>query len=232
MNAKLFTTLTLMAGLYFTNHVFADKTAEVTQAHSSHAALKIGYVNLGYILANLPEAQKREAEMQSFAKQLVNEIQDKSKELQGIVETAQQQLDTLTEAQKKQKQIEINKRQLAIEELDHQRGTKMDQKYREVMKPLQDRIQEVIGTIAEEKGYTLIFNKDIDTGWLPTLLFAKAEFNISEVVLEKLKLEVFKSMEKPVLGPKQNSKKEVAKDKKVTHPANIRKANPIPKAKK
>jgi len=217
MSYKFLTTLTIVAGLSLTNNVLANQTPSPTKSQQNQTSLKIGYVSLGYLAAHLPEAQKREAEMQSFAKQLINEIQEKSKDLQSKVSAAEQQLDTLTEAQKKQKQMEFNKLNLAIEELDSQRGPKIEQKYREVMKPLQDRIQEVIAKIAEEHGYTFIFNKDIDNGLPPTVLFAKPELNISDLVLEKLKQEVISLPEPPALGPKpKNAQQASAQNAKST----------------
>jgi outer membrane protein len=201
MNYKFLSALTLAACMY--TSVKANTTVVVKQPEATKSVLKIGYVDVGYILENLPEAKKLSAEIQSFQKQLENEIQAKYKEYQEKMETAQQQLDTLTEAQKKQKTIEFSKLQASIEELESQRYPKMEQRYKEVMKPLHDCVQEVIAKIAEEHNYTFVLNKNSETG--PILLFAASAFDLSELVVEKLKSEVVKKEVKtPVIGPKNN----------------------------
>ncbi len=148
-----------------------------------------------------------------FWKILENEIQAKYKEYQEKAAAAQQQLDTLTEAQKKQKSMEFSKLQATIEELESQRYVKMERKFKEVMKPLHDRIQEVIEGLAAKHNYTFVLNKTTETG--PVLLFATKEFDLSALVVETLKAaEVKQESQAPVVGqkkqaPAQGSKKPV-----------------------
>ncbi|MBX9889763.1 MAG: OmpH family outer membrane protein [Amoebophilaceae bacterium] len=229
MNYKFLTVLTVAASMYM--GVKADTPALskqldlVKQPETTSAILKIGYVNLGYLLENLPEAKKRSAEIQSFQKQLDNEINVKVDEYKTKMEAAQQQLDTLTEFQKKQKSIELSKLQSIIEELESQKYGKIEQRYREIMKPLYDAIQEVVNQIAKEKQYTFVFSKNTETG--PVLMFAESAFDLSEAVLEKIKLEEKKEVVPPVVGPKS---KPVAKTptketkKAVEKPAATKKA--------
>ncbi|HLP34678.1 MAG TPA: OmpH family outer membrane protein [Amoebophilaceae bacterium] len=215
MNYKFLSALTLVACIY--TGAKADTTV-VEQAASKvtkkmDASFKLGYVDIAYVLENLPEAKKRHAEVQSFQKQIENEIQAKYKEYQEKAEAAQQQLDTLTEAQKKQKSMEFNKLQATIEELESQRYVKMERKFKEVMKPLHDRIQEVIEGLAAKHNYTFVLNKTTETG--PVLLFATKEFDLSALVVETLKAaEVKQESQAPVVGqkkqaPAQGSKKPV-----------------------
>lgn len=206
MNYKFLSALTLVACMY--TGAKADTTI-VEQAASKvtkkmDASLKLGYVDIAYILENLPEAKKRNAEVQSFQKQLENEIQAKYKEYQEKAAAAQQQLDTLTEAQKKQKSMEFSKLQATIEELESQRYVKMERKYKEVMKPLHDRIQEVIDALAEKHNYTFVLNKTTETG--PVLLFVTKEFDLSALVVEALKsAEVKQESKAPVVGQKKQT---------------------------
>lgn len=204
MNYKF---LSVLAVLLPARLVAKADTIVVEQAASKAiqetvAPLKLGYVDIGYILANLPEAKRRNAEMESFQLQLENEIKGKYKEYQDKAEVAQQQIGTLTEAQKKQKSMEFGKLQASIEALESQRYVKMEQKYKEVMRPLHDRIQEAIRDLAVKHKYTFVLNKTTETG--PVVLFAAKQFDLSALVVEALQVEEIKQESKvPAIGPKQ-----------------------------
>lgn len=164
------------------------------------SSLKIGYVDVGYVLENLPEAKKYSAEIRSFQRQLDNQIQTKFKEYQEKADSFQQQLDTFTEAQKKQKYMEFYKLELAVRELEEQNNAKMAEKYKAVMQPHHDKMQEVIAKIVVQHVYTFVLNKNTDAG--PVVFFAQRSFDLSELVLEKLKAMVPKTMQPPVIGAK------------------------------
>jgi len=221
MNYKFLTALAFLTPMHV--GVRADVPTGVKKPDSIQSAQdmhKIGYVNLMHILENLPEAKKRNAEMQSFQKQLENELETKYKEYQGKMSAAQQQLDTLTESQKKQKTMELSKLQAVIEELDSQKYPKIEQRYRDIMKPLHDAIQEAVNKVAKEQQYAFIFSKNTEAG--PVLLFADSAFDVSELVLEQLK-EVYKEVEPPVVKPKANAAPAKSSEKPATKPKSAKK---------
>ncbi|WP_250238556.1 OmpH family outer membrane protein [Cardinium endosymbiont of Oedothorax gibbosus] len=164
------------------------------------SSLKIGYVDVGYILDNLPEAKKNSTEIQSFEKQLNNQIKTKFDEYQVKTEAFQQQVDTLTEAQKKQKIIEIQDLGRVIQGLEDRKPAQMAEKYKAVMQPLHDKMQEVIKEVAEKHAYTFVLNKNTDAG--PVVLFAQKSLDLSELVLEKLKAMAPKEVQPPLVGSK------------------------------
>ncbi|WP_339044063.1 OmpH family outer membrane protein [Cardinium endosymbiont of Tipula unca] len=202
MNYKFLYALALTVCAY-TGTKADDSTAVTKLPETTQSALKIGYVDLIYVLDNLPEAKKNNAEIQSFQKQLENQVQAKYKKYQEKAEAAQQQMDTLTEAQKKQKYSELSKLQSVIQELDEQRYAKMERKYKEVMAPLQSRVQEVINKISEEHHYSMVFNKITDVG--PIVLFAQKALDISDLIVEELKKEAPKEVAPPVVGPQKQA---------------------------
>lgn len=216
MNYKFLYALALTVCTY-TGTKADDSTVVTKLPEITQSTLKIGYVDLSYVLENLPEAKKNNAEIQSFQKQLDNQIQVKYKEYQEKVEAAQQQMDTFTEAQKKQKYLELGKLQSVIQELEEQRYPKMERKYKEVMAPLQSRIQEIINKISEAHNYNIVFNKTTDVG--PIVLFANKALDVSDLIIEELKKEAPKEIVPPVVGPQKKdpskeSTKKQAPDKK------------------
>ncbi|ROT47656.1 OmpH family outer membrane protein [Candidatus Cardinium hertigii] len=221
MNYKFLSALTLAVCMYTGVKADPNKTIIVNEAaKTAESVLKIGYVDVSYIFENLPEFKKSHANLQSFRHQLENQLQTKFKEYQEKTESAQQQYDTLTEAQKKQKSAEISKLQFAIQKLEQEQYSKFEEKQLELMKPLHDRLQEVINKIAEEYNYTFILNKKIDIA--PIVYFAQKTFDISELVLERLKAMAPEEIKPPVIGPKNNA------DAKV--PAKVPAAKPAAKS--
>lgn len=85
MNYKFSSTLTFVICIYSDVKVNAvPKMVQKPQVASS--SLNIGYVDIGYFLEKLPEAKKYSVEIQSFQKQLDNQIRIKMSELEGMVE--------------------------------------------------------------------------------------------------------------------------------------------------
>lgn len=199
MNYRFLSTLALVICMY-TGAKANNALKAMEKPQVAPSSLKIGYVDLGYILDNLPEAKKNSAEIQSFEKQLNNQIKTKCDEYQAKAEAFQQQVDTFTEAQKKQKYMECYELELAVRKLDEQKPTKMAEKYQTVMQPLHDKIQEVINKIAEEHAYTFVLNKSTDAG--PVVFFVQKSWDLSGLVLEKLKAMAPKEMQPPVVGSK------------------------------
>ncbi|WP_342265555.1 OmpH family outer membrane protein [Cardinium endosymbiont of Philonthus spinipes] len=203
MNYRLLSTLAFVASMYTVaqaNH--PSKVIEQPQVAPSRLA--VAYVDVAYVLENLPEAKKNRTEIQSFEVQLTNQIQTKFKEYQEKVEVYREQVNTLSEVQRKQKEIELQNLGRAIQELEEQRPAKMTEKYKTVMQPLHDKMQEVINKIKAEQKYNLILNKSTDVG--PVVLAADESFNISDLVLAQLKAMEPKAPQQPVIGPKDQPK--------------------------
>ena len=185
MNYKFLSAFALVCSMYTDIKANQQPQAQVAPAQVAPAGLKIGFVDFGYVLGMLSETKKNNLEIRSFQKQLDNQIQTKVKEYQGKIELFQQQLDTLTNDLKKQKGMELQKLEMEIRGLEEEKPGKMAAKYREVMQPLHDKMQEVIDKIAAKHNYDFVFNKNTDAG--PVILFGKKAFDLSDLVLERLK---------------------------------------------
>ncbi|MEF2229000.1 MAG: OmpH family outer membrane protein [Candidatus Cardinium sp.] len=183
------------------------KVTEQPQVASS--SLRVGYVDMVYILASYGEAKKNTSEIHIFHNQLDNQLQAKFKEYQAAVNTLQQQGDTLTEAQKKQKYMEAYNLEVAVRELEEQKNAKMAEKYKTLMQPLHDKIQAVIQEIATEYAYDFVLNKNTDAG--PVVFFAREAFNLSQLVLIKLNKMAPKEAQPPAVGLKAQAPTKVAK---------------------
>ncbi len=179
MKKRSFLILTLTS-IWF--HLYAQDQALPTQ----EKPLKIGYTNIEYILGFLPEARGVESECKSFEKQLENQLEAKVGEFQQKVQAFQQGYETMTEAVRNQKQIDLQRSQGNIEQLQLEAQEKLAHKRTSLIQPIYARVQKAIRQVAEENGYTHVFNADI--GAMPILLYAGEEYNISHLVLTKLEV--------------------------------------------
>jgi len=145
---------------------------------------KIGYTNVDYILSLMPEAKQIQAELDSYEKQLQNQLEAKGKDYQSKVEEYQSLPATTSEVIRKDKETEIVNLQNSIQTFQQQAQASVVQKRAELLQPAYDKIQTTIETVAAESGYTHVFQTDTGNGFV--LLYAREEDNISELILKKM----------------------------------------------
>ena len=93
----------------------------------------------------------------------------------------------MTEETKKDIEAEITKMQ---NDIDHYRDQKFGtrgelfQKQDELMKPIQNKVFSVIKEVAQEQDLDFVFDRTSDV----TLLYAKEQYDITPLVIDKLKL--------------------------------------------
>ncbi len=157
---------------------------------SSHlsAQLKIGYIDSDTIMDNLPDVQdarqKLDAMIRDWQTELRNlEAEHKKKnddfDKRNLVMTDQ----TRTEAEKELADLDRN----ISDFRDKKFGPKGElfQKQDELMKPLQNKIFNVIQEIAADEDFDYVFDRSGDI----IFLYAKTEYDLTAKVLEQLQLE-------------------------------------------
>ena len=205
MNNKLL--LTLVLGI-LTLGARADKATNHQQVSSDfkqHNIDKIGYVDADYVSGSLPAAKKIAVELQSYEKQLQNQLEAEMGKLKELYETYQKEHKGLSEIEQSQKMAEIDKLRTKIQQLEQDSTQLAAEKRFELTKPIFDQINKVIKELAEEKGFSFIFNKNL--GGAPVIFYGKEAFDITMLVLERLK-----KITEPVKAPVAIKKKKVAKN--------------------
>lgn len=155
-------------------------------AFSSNAQ-KVGYLNSGELLQQLPEWKQAQSNLEAFQTQL-------QKKGQGMVEAFQVNVNKLQEKQQsgdlspKQLEVERNKlieEQTKIEEFEREMQTQIYQKQEELLQPLLNKINTLINEVAGEQGYSYIFDASAGTG---VILYSDETYNILPHVRTKLGL--------------------------------------------
>ena len=158
-------------------------TLAATSAQAQ-APLKIGYTDVQYVLSQMPESKQIESELKTYNTQLEAQLKSKYAEYQAKGEAYQKGEATMTEVVKADKQKELQSLQQSIQEFQQSAQQSLQQKQQTLLKPALDKLQKNIDVVADENGFTYVFNSD--SGGSPLLLHAPKDGDISDLVLKKM----------------------------------------------
>ncbi|PWA10132.1 OmpH family outer membrane protein [Flavobacterium laiguense] len=146
---------------------------------------KVGYIDMEYILQNVPNYIEAKAQLEEKAQKWKQEIETRKIEINKLNDALKAEKPLLTAELIEERETEI--KFLETEKLDYQQkrfgpnGDLITQKAG-LVKPLQDQIFTAVQDIAEAKKYDFIFDKSSHL----TILFAAKRFDISDQVLRVL----------------------------------------------
>ena len=153
-----------------------------------YAQLKIGYVDSDTIMDNVPDVQDARQKLD----ELIREWQTELKKLESEYRTKKDDFEKRNlimsdqlRAEAKQELAELEKNLSQYRDKKFGPNGELFQKQDELMKPLQNKIFNVIKEIAEEEELDFVFDRSGDI----MLLYAKAEYDLTAKVIEKLKVE-------------------------------------------
>lgn len=147
-------------------------------------AQKIGYVHSQKVLSEYQEyidVQKKLAGIQQQYEQEYNRLAAAYEQLLKDIET---QTLLLSPEKKAQKQKEVQNKALEIEKYKYEKLGPQGEFYKkqaELGQPVLDKVNAVIKSIGEAEGYDYILD-----GATGSILFAKPEHDISQLVLDEL----------------------------------------------
>ena len=154
----------------------------------SYSQLKIGYIDSKTIMSKLPDAIDANQKLDGFIKDWQAEL----KKMEDTKKAKESDYDKrkliMTEQTRKDLEAEIKK---LGDDIDAYRDKKFGahgelfQKQDELMKPVQNKIFNAIQDVAKEQDLDFVFDRGADV----LLLYAKEKYDITPLVLDKLKLQ-------------------------------------------
>ena len=153
----------------------------------SLAQLKIGFVDSKTVLDKLPDSQDAQQKLDTYIREWRGELTKMENDLNSKKEEFERRKLIMTSQTQKDRENDIAKLQQQINEYrDKKFGTRGElyQKQDELMRPIQNKVYSVIKEIAQEEDLDFVFDRSSDV----TLLFAKEEYDITPLVMDKLKL--------------------------------------------
>lgn len=154
----------------------------------SFAQLKIGYIDSDTVMDQLPDVQDARQKIDA----LIQEWQTELRQLENQWKTKYDDYDRrkliMTDQTRTEMESELIKLENEIAQYrDKKFGTngELFQKQDELMKPVQNKVFNAIKQVAEEENLDFVFDRSGDI----MILFAKEQYDISQKVLSKLKID-------------------------------------------
>jgi len=152
---------------------------------STFAQLQIGYVNSDSIIKNLPDAQDAQKRIDAQIQEWKEDIQKMERELDAKKKDFDKRKLVMSDNKKIVIEKEIEKLEADIVKFrDGKFGYKGElyTQQEELMKPIQNKIFTAIEEVAKDEELDFIFDK---SGQI-MFLFAKEEYDVTDLVMKKL----------------------------------------------
>jgi len=154
----------------------------------SFAQLKIGYVDSDTILDNSPDMQEVRQKIDGMIQEWQTELRKMESDLKAAQDDYDKRKLIMTEETSADALAQIRKQEKEIGDFREKKfgaNGELFQKQDELMKPIQNKILNIIKGLAEEEELDYVFDRSGDI----MFLYAKPDYDLTSKVIEKLKIE-------------------------------------------
>jgi outer membrane protein len=145
----------------------------------------VAYVDIQYILKNLPQYETANEQLNMIARRWQKDIDAAQQEAQIMTTNYQTEQIFLSAEMKQRREEEILAKEQEVLELKRKYFGQEGEWYKKreaLLKPIQDEIYTAIQDIANEKRYDVVKDRSSE----PSLIYMSSKLDISDQVLEKL----------------------------------------------
>lgn len=156
--------------------------AAVFQMNAQTRGVKIGYIDMDYILENVPDYTEAKSQLEQKAQKWKQDIETKKIDIAKLKDALKTEKALLTKELITEREEEIKFQEDELLDFQQKKfgpdGDLMTQKA-VLVKPIQDQVFTAVQDIAEAKKFDFVFDKSSDL----TMLFAAKRYDISEQVV-------------------------------------------------
>lgn len=188
-----------------------------TTTFSQTASVRIGYIDMEYILEKTPDYAEAKNQLEIKASKWKEDIESKKNDIKKLKDALATEKVLLTKELIEEREEEISFQEKELFDYQEKRfGARGDLIIQKsiLVKPIQDQVFTAIQDIAEQKNYDFIFDKSSDL----TILFADKRHDISDQIVRI----IMRSEKREELSKKQQKTqdaKEAKEDMQDTNPA-------------
>lgn len=145
----------------------------------------IAYIDMQYILKNLPQYEQANEQLTMLSKRWQKEIDAAQQEARVLLSNYQTEQIFLSDAMKQQREEEIVQKEQEVLELKRKyfgQDGELYKKREALIKPIQEEIYNAIQELASEKKIDLVKDRSAD----PSLIYMSSKLDVSDQVLIKL----------------------------------------------
>jgi outer membrane protein len=146
---------------------------------------KLGHINSQELFAAMPERDSAQKKLQNLAQQLENTLEELQVEYNKKLDDYQTNVETMTPLIKRTKENELQDLLQRIQDFQVDAEQDLQQQRAELLKPIQEKAFKAVQEVAQENGFTYIFDMGVGT-----IIYAAEEAeDILPLVKQKLGLE-------------------------------------------
>jgi len=148
-------------------------------------AQKFAFVNSEYILKKIPSFKAAQEQIEKLSSQYQKEIETKYADVDKMYQDYQAEKVLLTEEMRNKREEDIIAKERQVKDLQMKYFGKdglLFKKREELVKPIQDQVDNAIKELANEGGYAVIFDSSVSQN----ILYTNPRYDKSEEVLQKL----------------------------------------------
>lgn len=148
---------------------------------------RVGYIDSEAVIAKYEEAREAKRELESEVAEFKTAADSLRRQYQQALDEYESQELTLSEEGKRAKMTEVGqlkRRYDGYVDDIYRKGGKIDQKNDELIAPLVEKINEVVGTIAEEEGFALVLDASKSE-----IVFSDPGLDLTQLVIDELNRE-------------------------------------------
>lgn len=152
-------------------------------AFTAQAQQQFAYVDAQAILAELPAVKQAESNLEALQAQLQKRLEASIEQFQTDVASFQRKVEAgeLSPVQQQEEQAKLEARQQELAAEEQGMVQQIQEKRNELLEPIYTGLNDAIKEVADEQGFTFIFDKQV-------LLFGEESMDVSEAVKAKINI--------------------------------------------
>lgn len=169
---KKLSVLILIAVLFFSSNTFAQN-------------FKFGHIDASQLIQVMPDREKAKTTLQTYAKQLEDQLGEMQKELQSKQQDYVAQKDTIGDLIRQMKEEELQSLYQRVQTFQQTAQQDLQKKESDLMQPIIEKARNAIKEVATENKFTYIF--DTSAGVL--LYWSPDSKDVMSLVKKKLEIQ-------------------------------------------
>jgi len=157
-----------------------------TLSLTAQKSIRLGYIDMEYILENVPEYQEASTQLNSRVQEWKAEAEAKMQKVEDMRSRLDNERALLTKELIEERESEIAyMKEQALEYQQNRFGPNGDYmiQKKQLVRPIQDQVFTAVQQIAENRNLDFVFDRTADIG----MIYADQQYDVSETVLRTIK---------------------------------------------
>ena len=151
---------------------------------TTFAQSKVGTVDVDFILANLPEMENVQQQLQIYGSQLDLDLTKKVDEYKDLAAKYSAGEATFTEKEKMEKQNALRNLDADIGKFQQNGAKLMELKQQEYLQPLYQKIGNALEKVAKKNKYTQVIQTTVD------VVYLDPDYDLTDQILQEMGIEI------------------------------------------